>query len=637
MNAPVNFKPRRAESCPPAQYLAYITSARRFVESRGLFWDVSLDEQGRVPPSAAWDLRSLTGGHAKYAVRLTDFSVDKETRAKALAAGFPDALVPPEGPLPDDSRDFLKAVVAHRCRERKGESLTQGHARYVRRLLSTAACPPWELSRADLERFIDLLQPSASCVEALMSLAQVVDENFLSNAVPIRPEARTVSRYVMDGPDKARQTQEKLPDKEAFLELARIVAQEKPRDDRDALVFAAFRLMMLTGLRVNEVLMLPEDCLVEKQYVDIVTGSAAGAIGGVSSAMGLRYFAEKHPDGRPGVLVEEVKWVPQRFETAIRDSIAMAQAASKASRQLLKAQLRRKETGDSDARKFATAEGRKLSTVNLLFLTLKGVWGEPKAPKQAVAVLGDNHVRHALGSSRAESVFDRYSARPAAGRLRIRPHALRHALTTEFFRLNVPDTVVTSYFGRQSVAQSYEYDHRSRFELLDAVELPEIANDVVEPGSPQELVTKMVVGGLAGRSHIAETFRKLQVEQGDRVAFEYLAANASGFHVTPYGLCVNSFSVDPCARHLKCFDNCKHFMASGRPEHRVSLETLRSNLRTMKERAEARPVTAPGRKNQMAHATQLLAGVERALAAQPNVPVFPDGEDHSAPPEDLFE
>lgn len=50
----------------------------------------------------------------------------------------------------------------------------------------------------------------------------------------------------------------------------------------------------------------------------------------------------------------------------------MAQAMSKAAQQLLKAQLRRKEVGDSDARKFVTTEGRKLSTVNLLFLTLKG-------------------------------------------------------------------------------------------------------------------------------------------------------------------------------------------------------------------------------------------------------------------------
>lgn len=637
MNAPVKLKPRRAENSPPTQYLAYISAARRFVESRGLSWDITLDEEGRAPASAAWDLRTLTGGHAKYAVRLTDFSVDEETRTKALEAGFPDGLVPPEGPLPPASCEFLLAVAAHRCREGKGESLTQGHVRYVRRLLSTVVCPPWELSRADLERFIELLQPTAPCVEALMSLAQVVDENFLSNAVPIRPEARAVSRYVLDGPEKARKTQEKLPDKEAFLELARIVAQEKPRDERDALVFAAFRLMMLTGLRVNEVLMLPEDCLVEEQYVDIVTGSSAGTVGGVSRALGLRYFAEKHSEGGPGILVEEVKWVPQRFEGAIRESIAMAQEASEAARRLLKSQMRHKKTGDSDVRKFVTTEGRKLSTADLLFLALKGVWGEPKAPKQAVAVLGDNQVRHALGASKGESVFDRYSRRPTAGQLRIRPHALRHALTTEFFRLNVPDTVVTSYFGRQSVAQSYEYDHRSRFELLDAVELPEIANDVVEPGSPQELVTKMVVGGLAGRSHIAETFRKLQAEQGDRAAFEYLAANASGFHVTPYGLCVNSFSVDPCARHMKCFDNCKHFMASGRPEHRVSLETLRDNLRTMKDRAAARPATAPGRKNQMAHATQLLEGVERALAAQPNAPVFPDGDDHSAPSEDLFE
>ena len=77
-------------------------------------------------------------------------------------------------------------------------------------------------------------------------------------------------------------------------------------------------------------------------------------------------------------------------------------------------------------------------------------------------------------------------------------------------------------------------------------------------------------------------------------------------------------------------------MPSGIKEHRVSLESLRANLRVMRDTAAAKPLTSTGRKNQILHAEQLLLGVDQALAAQPNEPLFPNGSDHSAPAKDLF-
>jgi hypothetical protein len=80
----------------------------------------------------------------------------------------------------------------------------------------------------------------------------------------------------------------------------------------------------------------------------------------------------------------------------------------------------------------------------------------------------------------------------------------------------------------------------------------------------------MVVGGLSPSSHIAKTFATIQASSGDEAAFRYLVTNSDGFHVTPYGFYLNSFSMNPCPKHLKCFHGCKHFNASGLPEHRVS-------------------------------------------------------------------
>lgn len=86
----------------------------------------------------------------------------------------------------------------------------------------------------------------------------------------------------------------------------------------------------------------------------------------------------------------------------------------------------------------------------------------------------------------------------------------------------------------------------------------------------------------------------------------------------------------------KCFDQCKHFTASGVAEHRVTLEDLRSKLVAMRDAARCKPATTVGRKNQIAHAERLIAGVSAALHAQPNQSVFADGIDHSTLKEDIF-
>jgi len=116
-------------------------------------------------------------------------------------------------------------------------------------------------------------------------------------------------------------------------------------------------------------------------------------------------------------------------------------------------------------------------------------------------------------------------------------------MNTEMFRKNVPDTIITHQFGRRTVAQSYEYDHRNLAEKLSFVKLPPAASKVLPAGSAKELVGKMVVSGMALQSHLGQSFKRIQHESGDEAAFIYLAANADGFHVTPYGFCTNTLDV----------------------------------------------------------------------------------------------
>ena len=48
---------------------------------------------------------------------------------------------------------------------------------------------------------------------------------------------------------------------------------------------------------------------------------------------------------------------------------------------------------------------------------------------------------------------------------------------------------------------------------------------------------------------IVDAFRRIQEKSGDSEAYDYLRVEADGFHCTPYGYCVNSFTVDPCPKH----------------------------------------------------------------------------------------
>lgn len=221
--------------------------------------------------------------------------------------------------------------------------------------------------------------------------------------------------------------------------------------------------------------------------------------------------------------------------------------------------------------------------------------------------------------------------------MRINPNSLRHLMNTEFFRLNIPDTVITQHFGRRTVFQSYEYDHRSVSERLSFVEIPAAAKRVIQAGTSQETVAKMIISGFAESSHVGKTFKRIQVEHGDEAAFNFLSANSDGFHVTPYGFCTTSFAVNPCVRHLKCFDNCKQYIASGIETHLITLDQLRKKLVAMREAATSKPVSSVGRKNQISHAEQLIAGVDAALRSQPGDVVFMTGTDHSVPPPELFE
>lgn len=146
--------------------------------------------------------------------------------------------------------------------------------------------------------------------------------------------------------------------------------------------------------------------------------------------------------------------------------------------------------------------------------------------------------------------------RPPEDRLlTLTTHSLRHLQNAELFRLGVADTIITKKFNRRSVQQSYVYDHRSLAEDLASVDLLPEAEDAL--GDKALQVFKLIKAKKAG-GPIVDEFYRVAREYGDEAAFDHLNAEADGLHVTPYGLCVNSFTSDPCPKHLECFNGCLH-------------------------------------------------------------------------------
>jgi hypothetical protein len=289
----------------------------------------------------------------------------------------------------------------------------------------------------------------------------------------------------------------------------------------------------------------------------------------------------------------------------------------------------------SDTTSFLMDNGTPLPSWEMLFLLPKRAVGAGRGDSvldptttYSVGVADEALLMSALGmASKEASLFQSYGKTPEDRELSIKSHSFRHLQNTELFRLGVADTIISKRFNRRSVAQSYDYDHRSLAEEMDQLELPDEWSLILGE-SKAATVAKMISAGRANGPIVRE-FKHIQAQEGDEAALRFLSAEADGFHATPYGTCLNSFTVDPCPKHLECFTGCRHLSATNLPEQRQNLLTLHGRLKTSLDHAIAKPEGAIGKENQIAHARVRLEGVEKLLATPAGGAVYPDGVDLS--------
>lgn len=225
---------------------------------------------------------------------------------------------------------------------------------------------------------------------------------------------------------------------------------------------------------------------------------------------------------------------------------------------------------------------------------------------------------------KGNGIFYRYGKTEKDKRLKIKPHSCRHLQNTELFRKNVSDSIITKRFNRKNVAQSYDYDHRSLAEDLDRIGISKKTEDLLGPNGTD--IYKMIKGNIASGPVVNE-FKHIQKTQGDDAAITYLAVEADGYHVTPYGICITSFAVNPCPNFLECFNGCAHLTTSPISSHKTNLLKLRERLSKALELINKLPDGQIGKENQFKDLTNKIANIDKILSTNIGEKPFPEGSD----------
>lgn len=342
-------------------YCAFIDLGRRIAGERGVNWNVRLQTDGMAIPEDSWNITEFVGDSPPPIHWVRDFGLDTKAlqvineRGKQLNRS---ALS--KTPLSPGWLDLLKAVVVEQLFFRKNST---GHvinniARPLR-VLATAADgrEPWELRVDDITNAFEVakeIQASGKLADLVLGLVKtLIDANHIADIGPISPalsfkrhgvrEKRARFTKSMDelrSDLEARKHAEKLPERRAFWELVRIVFTERPRSFLDLLRFAQAKVILLCGLRAGEASLLPVDWKRVREYYD-PSGRPAGELGGYSSALMLRHFAEKQQSTNSDsvALFETTQYVPSMFEAILSETLTEVARVTQPLRETLRRQV----------------------------------------------------------------------------------------------------------------------------------------------------------------------------------------------------------------------------------------------------------------------------------------------------------
>lgn len=612
-------------------------------------------------------------------------SVNARTR-KETPASTSRATAPRTPRYPKPTADVIKSWLVWEKRSISDMSAKLDAARILwETLLARGTTEPFDFTSLTAE---DLYQAetrmrgtwaSSTTYKVAQQLARFAD--FLASHRVCRrlhyavqtPRPEDVDRRTLDGMSRRAAL---LPTPAALNGLADLYT--RATTPADLLLSAAIAVLAVTGLRIGELLCLPEDC--EVHEIEPAPG------GGKRARYGLRYYSEKQKDNvrrfdifwctdlqaellRPAIArirmftaparararvleenpdrvpIPETSWAGRMSPKQVADALGLASQNSvfkipenqlprqKEEREIFYRVLdveqyllsRRVDKLWTVDRRDGTFQmlSESLFVVPLLFFhSAKGtnpLLIEPVNEQQVSDFLAGR--KSSNGSS--TSAFERFDIREADGSFcSINPHQLRHFVNDLADRGGMAADSLTRWMNRSNPKDTEAYRH------MTPRERARWARGAIKTG---ELVGPVV-----------DAFWELPEEARE----DFLDAHLPHVHMAGVALCVHDWSVLPCPYHLNCLRNCKHHLRQkGNAAEQQALVQIGVSTRRALTAAENAELTNTGdEEHQVAAAWKLahqetLAGVEAALEIDERkdvpdgafVQVFPEGNNLHVP------
>jgi hypothetical protein len=454
---------------------------------------------------------------------------------------------------------------------------------------------------------------------------------------PYTPRQRDFSRNTLTGQEARRA---KLPSTRALEGLADLYHRgltEPP----DRLRIAAVALLVVTGMRVSELLTLPLDCEVEDcqdgqtryglRYHREKTGYgpertairwlspvqaqlARTAIAEIrdltASARERARLLEAHPDRVPILDYAADDWLTTRQAKQLLGSCNTGHGNVPTLLQGMPHRVEGKRfrfrVGDLEQHllqwraerlwTLRTGPDRVQSLSETLLLAHRDFFSSQRGTcSLLVESLTIRHLSDFLSGRRGVgSIFERMAICEDDGRsCRISTHQFRHWLNDLADKGGMPVEMLSRWMGRSEARDTLDYRHATVDERLTWL----------KAGIREGSVT----------GFMADVYQGLASDEREH----FLDGQIQAVHVTPLGFCVHDFAVEPCPYHLNCLRGCQHYLRTkGNSQERANL--IRVQDITVRALAQARQ-QVNGNNPALAaawiqHHEDTLRGVAAALA-----------------------
>jgi hypothetical protein len=407
---------------------------------------------------------------------------------------------------------------------------------------------------------------------------------------PQTPRPDDFYRFTIRGQEERM---EKLPSMRAIEGLADLYST-RAKQPSDRLLLAAIAILVVTGLRIGELLTLPEDCEIKE--------SRNGR-----PAYGLRYYVEKT---RGGEKLFDIRWLTpigaelaQKAIVEIKEITAIARLRAKelerepdtvsipglswedrisasqldsilglsqgGAYQISKDKLsqHRDEKGIF-YRAFEVEAYLRSQRVDRLW-TLDRKNGTKQMLSETLLIIP----RYFLGShyktipllvepmrfvhlsnfisrtGRNRTVFERFNICEDDGCFcSVTSHQFRHWLNDMADKGGLPIDVQTRWMGRKNPRDTGAYLHSTVEERLSWVRSGIRSGEIVGPMANVYFV----------------------LPESERDAF--LEGQIQSVHITPMGICIHDFAIEPCPYHLNCVRGCSEYLRTkGNQKERLNL------------------------------------------------------------------